>query len=71
MPLHWTADGLPLGAHFIAPPGGEPMLLRLAAQLEQAAPWGDREPRRLDGIIHDRRTECRTTSTAPQATPTS
>jgi Asp-tRNA(Asn)/Glu-tRNA(Gln) amidotransferase A subunit family amidase len=42
LPLHWTADGLPLGVQFVAPLAGEPLLLRLAAQLEQAVPWVDR-----------------------------
>jgi Asp-tRNA(Asn)/Glu-tRNA(Gln) amidotransferase A subunit family amidase len=42
LPLHWTADGLPLGVQFVAPLAGEAVLLRLAAQLEQALPWADR-----------------------------
>jgi amidase len=42
VPLHWTTDGLPCGVHFTAPFGEEARLLRLAAQLEKAAPWFDR-----------------------------
>ncbi|AKJ70210.1 amidase [Pandoraea thiooxydans] len=44
MPLHWTADGLPMGVQFIAPAGAEGMLFRLAGQLERARPWFDRVP---------------------------
>jgi amidase len=42
LPLHWTADGLPLGVQFVAPLEGEQLLIRLAAQLEQALPWANR-----------------------------
>jgi amidase len=44
VPLHWTADGLPCGVHFVARFGDEATLFRLAAQLEKAQPWFDRRP---------------------------
>lgn len=42
LPLHWTADGLPLGVQLVAPLGGESTLIKIAAQVEQAAPWFDK-----------------------------
>ena len=44
MPLHWSADNLPVGSHFMARFGGEDTLFRLAGQLEQACPWAQRRP---------------------------
>jgi len=44
LPLHWSADGLPIGVHFVARFGAEDLLLRHAAALEQAAPWRERRP---------------------------
>ncbi|MEG0940012.1 MAG: amidase [Comamonas sp.] len=44
VPMHWTKDNLPVGAHFAAPFGREGRLLGLAAQLEQTVPWADRTP---------------------------
>ncbi|MCK0174438.1 amidase [Mycolicibacterium sp. F2034L] len=42
LPLHWTADGLPMGVQFVAPLAGEALLIQLAAQLERAVPWAER-----------------------------
>ncbi|MEQ1755012.1 MAG: amidase [Micropepsaceae bacterium] len=44
IPLHWNANGLPIGTMFTTRFGDEATLFRLAAQLEQARPWKDRYP---------------------------
>lgn len=44
VPLHRTPAGLPVGIQFVAPLGGEALLLRLAAQLETATGWPDQRP---------------------------
>jgi amidase len=44
LPLHWSAEGLPLGVQLAGRFGADDTLLALAAQLEQAAPWFNRVP---------------------------
>ncbi|MFE1786144.1 amidase [Streptomyces sp. NPDC059506] len=44
LPLHRSAEGLPIGMMLAAQPGGEGVLLQLAAQLETALPWSDHRP---------------------------
>jgi amidase len=44
LPLAVSEEGLPIGVHLIAPLGREDVLLRVAAQLEQAHPWAERFP---------------------------
>jgi Asp-tRNA(Asn)/Glu-tRNA(Gln) amidotransferase A subunit family amidase len=44
LPLCRDPNGLPLGAHFMAPIGREGRLFNLAGQLERASPWSDRRP---------------------------
>ncbi|MCD0484332.1 amidase [Streptacidiphilus sp. ASG 303] len=39
VPAGSRADGLPYAVQLVAPPGGEEVLLRLAAELEEARPW--------------------------------
>jgi amidase len=44
LPLHMSSTGLPVGVQFVGGPWQEWLLVRLAAQLEAAAPWNDRRP---------------------------
>jgi amidase len=44
LPLHRTPAGLPVGVQLVAAYGREDILIRVASQLEQAAPWSDRHP---------------------------
>jgi Asp-tRNA(Asn)/Glu-tRNA(Gln) amidotransferase A subunit family amidase len=44
VPLHWSDAGLPVGVQLIGRPFGEAVLVRLAAQLEEARPWAQKRP---------------------------
>jgi amidase len=44
VPLYWNEAGLPIGVQLVAAPYREDLLIRVAAQLEQARPWAHRRP---------------------------
>jgi amidase len=44
LPLHVSAARLPVGVQLVAAYGREDLLIQVAAQLEDAAPWADRTP---------------------------
>ena len=44
LPLHQAGSGLPVGVQFAAGAWQEGLLVRLASQVEAAAPWADRRP---------------------------
>jgi amidase len=47
VPLHWSADGLPIGVMFSGRFGDDARLLRLASQLEKAKPWAGIRPKMI------------------------
>ncbi|WP_171164384.1 amidase [Streptomyces sp. I05A-00742] len=50
VPAGFTADGLPLGSQLLGPSDGEPLLVSLAAQLEDAERWFERRPEGIGNV---------------------
>lgn len=48
VPLHVNEAGLPIGVQLVAAYGREDLLIQVAAQLEEAAPWAARRPGAVD-----------------------
>ena len=44
LPIAWSQSGLPIGVQFVGRFGEEHLLLQLAAQIEEAAPWNKKRP---------------------------
>jgi amidase len=44
LPVHWSAEGLPIGVQLVAPYGREDLLVQVGAQLETAFDWQSRRP---------------------------
>lgn len=45
LPLHWSAQGLPVGVQLVAPLAREDLLFQLAGQIERTQPWFGKRPR--------------------------
>jgi Asp-tRNA(Asn)/Glu-tRNA(Gln) amidotransferase A subunit family amidase len=45
IPCGWTKDGLPLGLQLVGRRGADGLILRVAAGIEEQAPWSDRRPK--------------------------
>ena len=44
LPVHVTAEGLPMGVQLIGRPGRDDVLLAIGAQLERRLQWQKRHP---------------------------
>lgn len=44
LPLHRSAEGVPVGVQIVAADGREDLLIRIASQIEAAAPWAHLHP---------------------------
>lgn len=43
LPLHWSADDLPVGVHLACAFGEDERLMSLCSQIERAAPWAEKQ----------------------------
>jgi len=43
LPLHWSANDLPVGVHLAMAIGEDERLMSLSGQIERAAPWADKQ----------------------------
>jgi amidase len=50
VPAGVRADGAPAAVQFVAPPGGEDLLLALAAQIAEVLPW-QRHPEAAESLL--------------------
>lgn len=50
LPLHWSADNLPVGVHLAMPFGADEALIALCAQIETAAPWWNKQQELVDRL---------------------
>lgn len=51
LPLHWSADDLPVGVHLAMAFGEDERLMSLSAQIERAAPWAEKQLSLIEGGI--------------------
>lgn len=51
LPLHWSAEDLPVGVHLAMAFGEDERLMSVAAQLERAAPWANKQLSLIEGGI--------------------
>ncbi len=52
LPLHWSSDNLPVGVHLAMPFGADEALMSLAAQMEDAVPWREKQQELIDRLAH-------------------
>lgn len=51
LPLHWSADDLPVGVHLAMAFDDDERLMSLCGQIERAAPWWDKQQSLVEGGV--------------------